>query len=139
MPAGDGDEGDGLGVVTDLLDEVGGLLDDLVESVLGPLAGVHLVASNDELPDTKGEGEESVLSGLAILGDSSLKTASGGINNEDSTISLGGSSNHVLDKVTMSRGINDSAVVLGGLKLPQSNVNGDTTLTLSLELVENPG
>jgi hypothetical protein len=44
-----------------------GLLDDLVESVLGPLAGVHLVASNDELPDTEGEGEQSVLSGLTIL------------------------------------------------------------------------
>uniref|UniRef100_A0A6N2M073 Uncharacterized protein n=1 Tax=Salix viminalis TaxID=40686 RepID=A0A6N2M073_SALVM len=41
--------------------------------------------------------------------------------------------------VTMSRGINDSAVVLGGLKLPQGNINGDATLTLSLELVKHPG
>ena len=37
MPAGDGDEGNGLGVVADLLDEGGRLLDDLVEAVLGPL------------------------------------------------------------------------------------------------------
>ena len=37
VPAGDGDEGDGLGVVADLLDEGGGLLDDFVETVLTPL------------------------------------------------------------------------------------------------------
>lgn len=30
-------------------------------------------------------------------------------------------------------------MVLGGLELPQSNVDGDTTLALGLELVKNPG
>ena len=39
----------------------------------------------------------------------------------------------------MSRGINDGDIVLGGLKLPESNVNGDTSLTLGLQLVKNPG
>ena len=73
MPAGDGDEGNRLGVVSDLLDESGSLLDDLVEAVLGPLAGVHLVDGNDELLDTEGEGEKSVLTGLTILGDTSLE------------------------------------------------------------------
>ena len=29
-------------------------------------------------------------------------------------------------------------VVLGSLELPESNVDGDTTLTLGLELVKNP-
>ena len=28
---------------------------------------------------------------------------------------------------------------LGGLELPESDIDGDTTLTLGLELVENPG
>ena len=37
VPSRDGDEGDGLGVVTDLLDEGGGFLDDFVETVLAPL------------------------------------------------------------------------------------------------------
>ena len=39
------------------------------------------------------------------------------------------------------RGIftNDSNVVLRSLKLPQSNVNSDTTLTLCLQFVQNPG
>jgi hypothetical protein len=36
-------------------------------------------------------------------------------------------------------GINDGNLELGGLELPESNIDGDTTLTLSLELVENPG
>jgi hypothetical protein len=36
-------------------------------------------------------------------------------------------------------GINDGDLELGGLELPEGNVNGDTTLTLGLELVKNPG
>ena len=50
----------------------------------------------------------------------------------DSAISLRSSSNHVLDEITMSRGVNDSDIVFGSLKLPKSNVDGDTTFTLSL-------
>lgn len=38
----------------------------------------------------------------------------------------------------MTRGVNDGDHVLGGLELPESNVDGDTTLTLSLQLVEHP-
>ena len=37
VPARDGHEGDGLGVVADLLDEGGGFLDDFVETILRPL------------------------------------------------------------------------------------------------------
>ena len=40
VPAGDRDEGDRLRVVADLLDEVGGFLDDFIETVFGPL-GEH--------------------------------------------------------------------------------------------------
>ena len=52
---------------------------------------------------------------------------------------LGGTGDHVLDEVTMSGGIDDGHVVLGGLELPESDVNGDTTLTLGLQLVQHPG
>jgi hypothetical protein len=38
----------------------------------------------------------------------------------------------------MSGGIDDGHVELGGLELPESNVDGDTTLTLGLQLVQNP-
>lgn len=105
VEARDGDEGNGLGVVADLLDEVGGFLDNFVVTILGPLAGVHLVEGDDELLDTEGESEQSVLTGLAILGDTSLELTSTGGNDEDSAVSLGGTSDHVLDEVTVTGGI----------------------------------
>ena len=43
VPARDGDERDRFGVVADLLDEGGRLLDDFVETVLRPL---HVLVSN---------------------------------------------------------------------------------------------
>lgn len=111
MPSRDGDERNRLGVVSDLLDETGSLLDDFVESVLGPLAGVHLVASNNELPDTEGEGEQSVLSGLTVLGDTGLKLTDTGGNDEDGTISLGGTGDHVLDEISVTRGTETVSIV----------------------------
>ena len=138
MPTRDGDEGDGDRVVSNLLDEALGLLDDLVESVLGPLAGVHLVASNNELPDTEGEGEEGVLSGLSVLGDTGLELSDTGGNDKDGAVSLRGTGDHVLDEVSVSRGVNDGDLELGGLELPEGNVDGDTSLSLGLQFVEDP-
>ena len=105
VESGDGNEGDGLGVVADLLDEVGSLLDDFLVTGLGPLGGVHLVDGDDELLDTESVGEESVLTSLAILGDTSLELTSTGSNDENSAISLGGTSDHVLDEITVTRGV----------------------------------
>lgn len=34
---------------------------------------------------------------------------------------------------------NDGDIVLGSLELPEGNVDSDTTLTLGLKLVQNPG
>merc|ERR1719449_310349 len=129
VPARDGDEGDSHGVITDLLDKVGHLLLDLLKPGLavGRLGGVHLVTGNNELLDTKGVGKQSMFSGLTVLGDTSLKLSSSRGNDQDTTVSLRCSSDHVLDEITMSRSINDGHIVLGGLKLPQSNVNGDTS------------
>ena len=49
LETGHGHERRGLGVVADLLDEVGRFLDDFVVAVLRPLARVHLVEGDDEL------------------------------------------------------------------------------------------
>ena len=75
MPSGDWNEGDILRVVSDFLNEIGGFLDNFVETFLAPLeesvafefngglkqrsylGSVHLVDSDDELPDTKGESK----------------------------------------------------------------------------------
>jgi len=139
VEARDGHERNSLGVVTDLLDEVGRLLDDFVESILGPLGGVHFVDGNDELLDTQSVGEEGVLTGLAILGDTGLEFTGTGGNDENGAVGLGSTSDHVLDKVTVTRGVNDGDHVAGGLELPESDIDGDTTLTLGLQLVQNPG
>ena len=71
------------------------------------LRRVHLVDGDDELTDTEGEGEEGVLAGLAILGDTSLELTPTTSNDKDSTISLGSTSDHVFDEITVSRGVND--------------------------------
>jgi len=69
VPAGDGDEVDLLGVVTDLLEVVGHVGLDLKVTLLGVVGGlvIHLVNTNNHLLDTEGVGEESVLTGLTVL------------------------------------------------------------------------
>ncbi len=52
---------------------------------------------------------------------------------------LRSASDHVLDEVTMARSIDNSDVILGRFKLPESNIDGDTTLSLSLQFVQYPG
>ena len=141
LPSGDGDERNLHGLVANLLEVSGDLILDFVVTVLRVLDGlvVHLVTGDNHLLDTKGVSEESVLTGLSILGDTSLETTLGGVNDKDGNIGLGGTGDHVLDEITVSRGINDSEGVLGRLELPESNVNGDTTFALGLEVVKDPG
>ena len=73
-----------------LLDETGHLLLDLLEPGLGVgrLGGVHLVDGNDQLLDTEGVGEQSVFSGLTVLGDTSLELSGSGSDDQDSAVSL---------------------------------------------------
>jgi hypothetical protein len=105
VEARDGNEWNVLGVVADLLNEVGGFLDNFVETFLRPLGGVHFVDGDDELLNTQGVGKQSVLTSLAILGDTSFELTSTSSNDENSAIGLGGTSDHVLDEVTMTGGV----------------------------------
>ena len=107
VPSGDGNERNRLGVETNLLDEGGNFLDNFLITVTRPLGGIHLVDGNDKLADAEGEGKKSVLTGLTILGDTSFEFTSTSGNDKNSAIGLGSTSNHVLDEITMSRGIND--------------------------------
>jgi len=140
VPARDWDESNRLRVVTDLLDVVADLLHDLLVSVLGVLwlGVVHLVDANDELLDAEGEGEQSVLSGLTVLGDTGLELTDTGGDDEDGAIGLRGSGDHVLDKVTVAWRVDDGDLVLVGLELPEGDIDGDTSLSLGLQLVQNP-
>jgi len=73
VPSRDGDKSNSLGIVSNLLDEVGSLLDDFFISGFRPFGGVHLVNSDDELFDTQGVSQKSVFTSLTILGDTSFE------------------------------------------------------------------
>merc|ERR1719325_469460 len=107
VPPGNGHEGNSSWVVAHLLDEARHLLLDLLEPGLGVggLGGVHLVDGHNELLDAEGVGEQGVLTGLAVLGDTGLELTSTGRNDQDTAIGLRCSSDHVLDEVTVAGGV----------------------------------
>ena len=76
------------------------------------LSGVHLVNSDDELLDTQSVGEKGVFSGLSVLGDSSFEFSNTGSDNQNGAIGLRGSSNHVLDEISVAWGVDDGNVEL---------------------------
>jgi hypothetical protein len=90
------------------------------------------------LLDTEGEGKESVLTGLSFLGNTSLELSLGGGDHEDGAIGLRGTSDHVLDEISVSWGIDDGEVIFGGFELPKGDIDGDTSFSLRLELIHNP-
>jgi len=77
------------------------------EQVITNLGGVHLVDGDDELTHTKGEGKKGMFTSLSILGDTSFEFTGTTSNNQNSAIGLRGTSDHVLDEITMSWGVND--------------------------------
>merc|ERR1712158_141249 len=133
---GNGDKGNSLGVESDLLHVVRDFGLDFGESLLAVwgLSGVHLVNSDDELLDTQRVGEKGVLTCLAVLGDTGLELTDTGGDDQDGTIGLRCSRDHVLDEITMAGSINDGDEEVLGLELPESDIDGDTTFTLGLEL-----
>jgi hypothetical protein len=48
-----------------------------------------------------------MLASLTVLGNARLEFTSTTRNDENGTVSLGGASNHVLDEITVARGVND--------------------------------
>ena len=80
-----------------------------------------------------------MLTGLPILGDTGSKFTNTSSTNQDSTVSLGCACNRVFDEVSVSWGINAGNIILAGLKFPQVDINGDTTLMLSFHFVQDPG
>jgi len=140
MESGDWDEEDLGWVVADLLEVGSDLSDDFLIAglVVSWLGRVHLVDTDNHLLNTEGEGEESVLAGLSLLSDTGLELTSSGGDDEDGNIGLGGSSNHVLDEITMAWGVNNGKAEFLRLEFPESNVDGDTTFTLGLQFVEYP-
>merc|ERR1719369_453080 len=140
MPTRDGHEWNSNWIVSNLLDKSRNFLLDLFKSSLGVrrLGGVHLVNSNNQLLNSQSVSQQGVFSSLTILGNASFELTGAGSNDLNTTVGLRSSSDHVLDEIPVSRSINNGYIVLRSLKLPESDVDGDASLTLSLQFVKNP-
>ena len=90
VPARDGDKGNTLRKVADLLDVGRDFGLDFVESLLGVgwLGGVHLVDGHDHLFHTESEGEQSVFACLTVLGDPRFELTSTSSDDQHGTIGL---------------------------------------------------
>mmetsp|Transcript_12824 Transcript_12824/g.36793 ORF Transcript_12824/g.36793 Transcript_12824/m.36793 type:complete len:488 (+) Transcript_12824:124-1587(+) len=117
-------------LVTDLL--ITGLL------VAGDVR-VHLVDTHDELLDSEEVDQTGVLAGLSLDLSGLVVTlldgggeVSVGRNHQEAHIGLGGTGNHVLNEIPVSRGIDDGVVPPLGVELLGRAGDGDTTSTLLL-------
>merc|ERR1719371_43401 len=132
----------------DLLEHVDYLRRDLVVTVLlvpGRVA-VHLVHANDELLHAQQVDEARVLAGLALdlaglvvaaLDRRHEVTVSR--HHDERNVGLSRTGDHVLDEVTMTRGIDDGVVPLLGKELLRGARDGHTTLTLLLLAIHEEG
>ena len=109
-------------------EEVADLHLDEVEHLL-IVNEVDLVHEDKDLRDVDLTGEQDVLTGLR-------HGTVGGSDNEDGTVHLGGSSNHVLNVVSVAGAVYVSIVTVGGLVLDVGRVDGDTALLLLGSVVD---
>lgn len=79
-----------------------------------------------------------MFSGLTVLGDTSFEFTLGGSNHKNSNISLGGTSDHILDEISVSGSINDGEVIFSSFELPEGDIDGNTSFSFSFKLVQNP-
>ena len=77
-------------VVANLLDVVANLLNNLIITLLAVLGlcGIHLVQADNHLLDTQGVGQQGVLACLTVLGDTSLETTRGGVDDQNGAVCL---------------------------------------------------
>ena len=90
---------------------------------LGIVNGVHLVHKNYQVLHTNLSGQQQVLSGLRHL------TVSGS-NNNNGTVHLGGTSNHILNVIGVTWTVNVGIMSLISLVLNMGSGNGDTSGSL---------
>mmetsp|Transcript_8346 Transcript_8346/g.15432 ORF Transcript_8346/g.15432 Transcript_8346/m.15432 type:complete len:478 (+) Transcript_8346:275-1708(+) len=118
-----------LQVVSALLEERAKASENLVVSLLAPLASlrnrrvVHLVHDNNELGDTERLGQLSVLPRLPTSLETCLELALTGSNDEHANVSLRGTPNHVWHVVLMSGGVQDCVSLLVRLEVRSSHLD----------------
>ena len=141
------DEGDLLGLEANGLKHLDEFVLDFIETILGPVTGVHLVDANDDLLNTEKVEETGVLTGLAFfdaelrvgLGNSGFEATLLSRDQKETDISGGGSGDHVLDVILVTRSIDDGVVVLVSEELLGVALDGDTTFALFLARIKVVG
>mmetsp|Transcript_13604 Transcript_13604/g.39202 ORF Transcript_13604/g.39202 Transcript_13604/m.39202 type:complete len:483 (-) Transcript_13604:100-1548(-) len=141
------DEGDLLGLESDELKHLNEFVLDFVETVLGPVAGIHLVDTNNDLLNSKKVEKTGMLTSLAFfdsklgigLGNGGLETSLLGRDKKHTDIGGGRSGDHVLDVILVSGSIDNRVVVLIREKLLGVALDGDTTLTFFLAGIQVVG
>mmetsp|Transcript_33718 Transcript_33718/g.81763 ORF Transcript_33718/g.81763 Transcript_33718/m.81763 type:complete len:492 (+) Transcript_33718:84-1559(+) len=134
------DERNLLGLEADQLKHLNEFVLDFVETVLRPVAGVHLVDSNNDLLNTEQVKKTGVLTSLSFLNSQlSVSLGNGGFEStllgrdkKKTDISGGRSGDHVLDVILVAGGIDNSVVVLVSEELLGVTLDGNTTFTFLL-------
>mmetsp|Transcript_122098 Transcript_122098/g.171846 ORF Transcript_122098/g.171846 Transcript_122098/m.171846 type:complete len:237 (+) Transcript_122098:808-1518(+) len=119
----------------------------IISGLLVPCrVAVHLVHTDADLLHAEQIDQAGVLTRLALnlaslvvaFGNGRGEVSVGG-HHDQGHIGLGRTGDHVLDEVAVARGVDHGVLDLGGLELPQRDVDGDAALALGLELVKDPG
>jgi hypothetical protein len=94
-----------LRLVTNLLHEFDGFFLNIFISFLTPVkrVAVHLASNDNDLFSIQSESQRNLLFGLTFLGDTSIVFISLDETQEDGKIGLGGTGNHVLNEVSVTR------------------------------------
>lgn len=79
-----------------------------------------------------------MLIGPHDLGDTSSNFTNTSSNNQNNTVSLRCTHDHIFDKISVSWSISDDHIFTG-LKFPQGDTHGDTIFTLSFKFFQDPG
>ncbi|KAG9954710.1 elongation factor EF-1 alpha subunit, partial [Aureobasidium melanogenum] len=105
-------------------------------ALLGPVYAVHLVDGYDDALYAHTADELGVLSCLTL--ETSFETVGTGVDDKNSKVCLTCSGNHVGDKVSVSRSIQDGELCLFRFEVVGGNVNGDTSFSLFRGRVHDP-
>mmetsp|Transcript_29419 Transcript_29419/g.50097 ORF Transcript_29419/g.50097 Transcript_29419/m.50097 type:complete len:303 (+) Transcript_29419:409-1317(+) len=141
FPSRNWDKGNFCRFVTNFLQIVGHLIFDIFVALLTIVdcCVIHFVHRNNHLLHTQCVRKQGVLTRLTLSRDTGFEPPLRCIDDHNSHVCLARTRNHILNKIPMSRSINDGIIVFLTLEFPQGDINCDAAFALGLQIVQNPG